>query len=61
MKKQNLQQVQLLQPYLEFRTKDYREIIENSEGISHFYEFQLRNGKNCGLQAVQDGSVDLLF
>lgn len=61
MKRQNLQQVQLLQPYLLLRTNGYREMIENCEGISHFYEFRMRNGKNCGLQAVPDGSVDLLF
>lgn len=61
MKKQNPQQVQLLQPYLVLRTNEYQKIIENSYGISHFYEFRVQNGKDCDLQAVPDGSVDLLF
>ena len=30
-------------------------------GISHFYEFSLRQGKSHEMKAVPDGSIDLLF
>ena len=61
MKIQNPQPLQLLQPYLPLRTNGYQRMIENNYGISHFYEFQVQSSKKCDLQAVPDGSVDLLF
>ncbi len=61
MSVRNPQPLRLLQPYLPLRTDDYRKMAENNYGISHFYEFQVRNSKKCDLRAVPDGSVDLLF
>lgn len=61
MKGQNTNPIQLLQPYLVLCTDDYQRIIENRNGISHFYEFRAGSGEEGALQAVPDGSVDLLF
>lgn len=61
MKGQNTNPIQLLQPYLVLCTDDYQRIIENRNGISHFYEFRAGSGEDGALQAVPDGSVDLLF
>lgn len=50
-----------LQPYIVLQTRDYARIVEGKDGISHFYEFQVREGEARSVNAVPDGSIDLLF
>lgn len=50
-----------VQPYMALQTKNYKKKIENRFGISHFYEFSLQESQNRAVQAVPDGTVDLLF
>ena len=54
-------QMMPIQPYLILRTDDYRTLRERKDGISHFYEFTMEKRPENGMQAVPDGSVDLLF
>lgn len=42
------------------RTDNFRKILQQSLGIAQFYTFSLKEAADV-LQAVPDGSVDLLF
>ena len=53
--------ISTVQPYLMIQTENYQQIMIGQYGISHFYEFHLEPGFEKELQAVPDGSVDLLF
>lgn len=61
MEEQNRQSLLPVQPYLVLQAKDYTRLVVNKGGISHFYEFTMRAGSLHPLQAVPDGSVDLVF
>lgn len=50
-----------VQPYILLKTANYRSIKDSEDGFSHFYEFFVQDGKNCDINAVPDGSIDLLF
>lgn len=50
-----------VQPYLLIQTESYKRLTTGERGISHFYEFTLDTEYEEKLQAVPDGSVDLLF
>lgn len=50
----------MVQPYMAMYAQNYHSLIQKSYGISHFYEFTIDEMKNQ-IQAVPDGSVDLLF
>ena len=61
MKQENIPVIKPRQPYMAVRTDHFKKIGFKTFGISQFYEFFLGNDlENC-LQAVPDGSVDLLF
>lgn len=49
------------QPFLAMHTDTYKKIVVEDAGISHFYEFTVNGGTPPDVQAVPDGSVDLLF
>lgn len=49
------------QPYMAFQTSNFKKLKVNDGGISHFYEFSLEKDQKRALQAVPDGTVDLLF
>lgn len=59
MKKQMPYNV-MLQPYMAMYAKNYHSLIHKKYGISHFYELTVEDVENR-IQAVPDGSVDLLF
>lgn len=61
MKKASEKNITPMQPYLRLQTKNYQMILSGEAGISHFYEFTMKSGKQEAIQAVPDGSVDLLF
>ena len=50
-----------LQPYVLLKTEDYQRIRRPLLGMSHFYEFHLGKGMEDSLNAVPDGSIDLVF
>lgn len=50
-----------MQPYLVLLSEGYQRIEVSEMGISHFYEFQVKNSSPCPFNAVPDGSIDLLF
>lgn len=61
MKQESIPVIKPRQPYMAVRTDHFKKIGFRTSGISQFYEFFLENNvANC-LQAVPDGSVDLLF
>lgn len=49
------------QPYLVLHADTYEHITLEKGGISHFYQFTVKDGDRPDVQAVPDGSVDLLF
>lgn len=49
------------QPYVLLQAKQYKQLIKPHLGISHFYEFSIDKQQNHAIDAVPDGSVDLLF
>lgn len=61
MKKNIQHDIMPVQPYIVIHSDNYQEVVENDHGISHFYEFTVRKEIQNQLQAVPDGSVDLLF
>lgn len=61
MKKEETHYITPVQPYLAIEMEDYKRVITENTGISHFYEFKVEAGEEPELQAVPDGSVDLLF
>ena len=61
MIKEEINVINPLQPYVIARSEDYKEVAINKYGISNFYEFKIREEFENKLQAVPDGSVDLLF
>ena len=61
MKRENVKEIMPLQPYIVINTSEYRNLVENNHGISHFYEFTATGDSKKHVQAVPDGSVDLLF
>lgn len=50
----------MVQPYVQMYTSKFHSIMQRNYGISHFYEFTLEQSAKQ-IQAVPDGSVDLLF
>lgn len=50
-----------VQPYIAMYTDGYQSLIQKNYGISNFYEFTLEEETQQQIQAVPDGSVDLLF
>lgn len=50
-----------LQPYVLLKTEDYHQIKRPQLGMSHFYEFHLGKESEHSLNAVPDGSIDLVF
>ena len=61
MKKASKKNMTPMQPYLRLYAQNYQRILSGEADISHFYEFTMETGKQEALQAVPDGSVDLLF
>lgn len=61
MKRERCTEIKLSQPYMPFRTNEFQKIVVKKYGISHFYEFNKQEENKKQLQAVPDGSVDLLF
>lgn len=61
MKKDQQYEIIPVQPYIVIHTDNYQSMIQNSYGISHFYEFTVGEETRAQIQAVPDGSVDLLF
>ena len=49
------------QLYIELGVDELEKLNCPQLGISHFYEFSLRQGKSHEMKAVPDGSIDLLF
>lgn len=50
-----------LQPYIRIEADNLSQIETNDLGISHFYEFSLKDGKPHNVNAVPDGCIDILF
>lgn len=50
-----------LQPYIVLQSESYQRMVDRDYGISHFYEFKAAEGENRLVNAVPDGSIDLLF
>lgn len=50
-----------MQPYILLKTEAYQRVLNQHNGISHFYEFKMRGNGRHILDAVPDSSVDLLF
>lgn len=50
-----------LQPYIELQSDHYNRIEKMEMGISHFYAFDIRHPEHSKIDAVPDGSIDLLF
>lgn len=61
VKREKKTDIELLQPYMVLKTSDYQKIVQNQYGISHFYEFVIKEEHRNQLLAVPDGSVDVLF
>ena len=61
MKRERTNEIMPLQPFMVLHTSGYKRKVEGKYGISHFYEFTADANTKKGLQAVPDGSVDLLF
>lgn len=51
----------MVQPYVSMYTSKYHSMVQRKYGISHFYEFTIEHESEKQIQAVPDGSVDLLF
>lgn len=49
------------QPYVLLQAKHYKQLVKPHLGISHFYEFSIGEQQSHAIDAVPDGSVDLLF
>lgn len=49
------------QPYIELGVEQLNKLDCSQLGISHFYEFSLRQDKSHEVKAVPDGSIELLF
>lgn len=49
------------QPYVLLQAKQYRQQVKPYGGISHFYEFTMDEQQEQDIDAVPDGSIDLLF
>ena len=49
------------QPYIEVGVEQLNKLNYSQLGISHFYEFSLRENKSHKVKAVPDGSIELLF
>ena len=49
------------QPYVLLQAKQYKQLVKPYMGISHFYEFSIDKHQEQPIDAVPDGSVDLLF
>ena len=49
------------QPYVLLQSKQYKQLVKPHLGISHFYEFSIEEHQEHAIDAVPDGSVDLLF
>lgn len=49
------------QPYVLLQAKQYKQLVKPHMGISHFYEFSMEECQSHAIDAVPDGSVDLLF
>ena len=47
--------------YVILQTQEYHQLVKPYFGISHFYEFSVDNHQEQAINAVPDGSVDLLF
>lgn len=61
MNKIETQNLTPVQPYVLVHADNYESVMENVYGISRFYEFTVKKEHENKLQAVPDGSVDLLF
>lgn len=61
MERGRSREIELLQPYMPLKTTNFEKIVVKQYGISHFYEFKICENHKKQLQAVPDGSVDLLF
>lgn len=60
MRLQKEYEIRVGQPYMALRTDNFQKMRQHSLGITQFYTFSL--GENADmLQAVPDGSVDILF
>lgn len=53
--------VKPLQPYMSMQADNLTSVDCDSMGISHFYEFEIRDTKAHCTKAVPDGSIDCLF
>ena len=60
MERGRSREIELLQPYMPLKTTNFEKIVVKQYGISHFYEFKICENHKKQLQAVPDGSVDLL-
>lgn len=49
------------QPYVLLQAEQYKQLVKPYGGISHFYEFSIDKQQDQPIDAVPDGSVDLLF
>ena len=45
MKNKKIKTITPVQPYLALRTEDYKKLITETLGISHFYEFTVKEGE----------------
>lgn len=61
MNRMETQNLTPIQPYVLVHADDYESLMGNTYGISRFYEFTVKKEHENKLQAVPDGSVDLLF
>lgn len=50
-----------LQPFVEKSKTNYIQLEKPYLGISHYYEMDMKSGTSHILEAVPDGSIDLLF
>lgn len=50
-----------MQPYILLKTEAYQRVLNQHNGISHFYEFKMRGNGRHSIDAVPDSSVDILF
>lgn len=57
----NSKAIMPLQPYIVLMSDNYKSIEFSQFGISHFYEFNVREDSQKHFEAVPDGSIDLLF
>lgn len=59
--KNRIHTIMPLQPYIVLQADSYDRIVDRDYGISHFYQFKVAEEGQRSVNAVPDGSIDLLF